>query len=130
MANRFSKTHVTTSVSDNSDGTEPNCRSTIPSETNTVTMVLNHTVKCVTGGTSVGLAGIGFTTLNEVILHNTDSTNFVTLTFTTLVGNISAGTMKILAGQTVVLTDVDPNNTFSIAGDSATVACELFVYGD
>ncbi len=130
MANRFSKTHVTTSVSDNSDGTEPNCRSTIPSETNTITMVLNHTVKCVSGGTSIGLAGIGFTTLNEVIIHNTDSSVYVTLFFSTLEGTITGGTMRILAGQTVVLTDVDPDSTFTLTGNDATVSCELFVYGD
>ncbi len=128
MANRYTKTSIQTSVSDNSDNSEPNCRSSIPAETNTVTEALVYTVNCVTGGTSISLAL--FTTLNEVILHNVDTTNFVTLTFSTVAGSISGGTMKILAGQTVILSDVDPASTFSVAADTATVACELFAYGD
>ncbi len=127
MANRFTKTQISTSIADSSDG-DATCRSSFTADTNTVTEALALVLKCVTGGSSISLTS--FTTLNELILHNTDGTNFVTLTFSTVAGNISGGTMKIKAGQMVCLTDVDPASTFSIAADTATVACELFVYGD
>lgn len=128
MTTRYTKTQVKTMISDNSDHSDPSCRTTFTAYTNSVTEGLAYSVAAVTGGTTIDLTN--FTTLNEVTLHNVDAVNYATLLFSTDVGNISAGTLKIPAGAQVVLTDVDPAATFTLTADTATVCIELFAWGD
>jgi hypothetical protein len=128
MATRYTKTQIKTLISDNSDHNDPDCRSTFTAVTNSVTEGLAYVVQAATGGTTVDLTN--FTTLNEVILHNTDTTNFVTLLFSADNGNISGATLRIPAGAQVCLTDVDPASTFTLTADTAAVCVDLMAWGD
>lgn len=128
MATRYTKTQIRSLISDNSDHSSPDCRSTFTAVTNTVTEGLAYTVTAVSGGTGIDLTN--FTTLNEVILHNTDTTNYVDVTFTTANGGTSGAVMRVPAGGQICLTDVDPVNTFSLATASADVCVDLMAWGD
>lgn len=127
MANYVS-TNVGVSVSTSSDGSSPYlvyAPSAYESSTSP-TQIIRQNLIAIVGGVSVSLDSL--TTVDQVIVKNADSTGTITVTF----DSASAGaTIALLvpAGQFLVLTDVDPTQTFTVEGNVTDCAVELIAHG-
>lgn len=86
-------------------------------------------VECaITTGDDIDLTN--FATIEQVVVKNLDGANFVTVSWDTVTysGGTTVG-QAVLAGQALVLTDVDPSATFNITADTAACLCEINVIG-
>jgi hypothetical protein len=117
---QYVKRLVTILVSDYSDYEQPMVitteEETAPAET------FITTVSCPTAaGQAIVLTP--YTTAATVWVKNTDTTNFVTVTYTTVAGG--ATTLKLTAGQDITLRNVNTAETFSVAADTAACVCQV-----
>ncbi len=78
-----------------------------------------------TGGTAYSLAK--YSTIDELIIKNTDPTNYVTAAFQNAAA--SAQSQKIAAGKTAVFTDVLASANLTLTANSAACECDVFVAG-
>jgi hypothetical protein len=93
---------------------------------NTADEVYDHRIKVVTGGaTTLGLTM--FTSVNHAIFRNSDSTNFVTLTWDDANGDTN--TLVIAAGKIAIIPDLDPSAACTVEANSATVVMDIFIDG-
>lgn len=79
-----------------------------------------------TGGSTVPPASL--TTVDYFIVHNEDTSNFVTVVWTDEASN--ANTQKVKAGKFLVIPGVDDSQTWTITADTADVQCTVYLVGD
>lgn len=82
-------------------------------------------VKAATGG-SVFNTTI-FSTLESVVIKNNDTSNFVTVAYTS--ENTTSNSIKLLAGSICVLPDVDPASSITLTADTAALECDVIASG-
>lgn len=72
-----------------------------------------------------------FASIDAMVVENKDTTNFVTLTYVSLSGGgtPTSQPIKILAGEHVVLVDVDPSTDPNITADTAACICMVDIWG-
>lgn len=88
--------------------------------------VINQKVEAaLSGGTTIGISYLASVTF--LAIKNTDSTNFVTVTWTDSAAN--ANVQKVPAGGLFAVPDVDPSATFKITADTAVVICKIVITG-
>ena len=68
-----------------------------------------------------------FASVSHVVVHNTDGSNFVTLTWDDAAADTN--TIVIAAGSFAVIPDLDPSATCNITADTAACYCDVFVCG-
>lgn len=119
---KYVKRLVTLLISDHSDYTQPRTYTSEETTSPTEIMVAEHLSCATVAGQDLDLTP--FTTSATVWVKNHDTTNFVTVTYTT-VADAAATTVKLTAGQDITLRDIDTTATFNIAAD--TLACECTV---
>jgi len=86
-------------------------------------------VECaITTGDDIDLTN--FASIEQVVVKNLDGSNFVTVSWDTATygGGTTVG-QKVLAGQALILTDVDPSATFNVTADTAACIVEINVIG-
>jgi hypothetical protein len=85
-----------------------------------------NTVEAATGGGSA-VDVSEFTTVTYLGVYNTDGANFITVSF----DNAAAATvaLKVLAGQVLIVPDVDPSASVTIVADTAACFCKTLVTG-
>ena len=82
-----------------------------------------------TVGTSAETLDIAnFTEPATLLVHNTDATNFVTLVFTNKTAAASVS-MKLLAGEAILVPDVDTDTNPTLTADTAACKCTISVFG-
>lgn len=86
---------------------------------------MSQTVRAATTGTTVEITEFG--TPSYVVVHNTDATNFVNITYTSNVSGGNSNLVKVPANRFCVLTDVGSDLT--VTADTSVVACRIYVVG-
>ena len=126
MATKFLKVDVTATLSKRSDYGSPKAKTDFDAyESITPTDGGLELVTADTGGTTYSLAK--YTTIDVLIVKNTDPTNYVTVAFQNAAA--SAQSQKITFGKTGVFTDVLASSAPVLTANSAAVECEVFVAG-
>jgi hypothetical protein len=118
---KYAKIRTSWVVSDNSDYS--GAQTVEVEDTETPDEVVDTTFDALVAGTTIAFG----CTPTYVILTNNDPANFVEMSFDT---NGSAGVvMAVLAGNTVVLRDLDPGTSLVVTADTATCSCRLVYWG-
>lgn len=83
-------------------------------------------VSVATSSTSLVAANVFASTFQALYVHNLDSTNFVTVTFTS---GASSDAIKVPAGRKMLIPQVDPTVAVTAAADTAACLVEFFAAG-
>lgn len=83
-------------------------------------------VSVATSSTSLVAANVFASTFQVFYLKNLDGTNFVTVTLTSGSGS---DTIKVPAGRSMLIPQVDPTVAVTAAADTAACLCEIFAAG-
>jgi hypothetical protein len=75
-----------------------------------------------TGGSTIRLDE--WTTIQKLVIYNTDDTNFVTVAFDSASGSANVS-LKVLAQDTLVLSDVEAGSSETIVITADTAACDV-----
>jgi hypothetical protein len=87
--------------------------------------VYAHRIEAALGGSTIGLTH--FASVDYLIVHNTDTTNYVSLQWDDAVPETE--TIKIDAGKFTVMPDVDPSAAVIITSNTAVCMCDVWVIG-
>jgi hypothetical protein len=92
---------------------------------------LAEELSCATSGTTLSLAHLATCAL--IVIKNTDTTNYVTVTFKTNAGTGTAYSMKLTAGQEAVFRDIYATGgavaNWTITANTSAVVCEVSYVG-
>lgn len=80
-----------------------------------------------TGTSATTVATSLFTSLSCVVIKNEDSTNYVTVTWTS--ADTATNTMRLPAGAVTVLYDVTAASNFTLTANTAAVVCRVSMTG-
>lgn len=123
----YSKLSVSVVYSSNADYSDPTYVSHISDVALTpVQIYAASPISCSTSGQTFTVSN--FTTLSQAIIHNRDTTNYVTVAFTTNSGSASVS-LHLTAGLSLVLSDIKSSSSFTITANTAAVVCDVVLIG-
>ena len=89
--------------------------------------VVVRKVEAVTGGgTAISVTDLD-NPLLYIMVKNRDTTNYVELDYTEGAAGAATPTIRILAGQCAVITDIDASSAITLTANTAAVDCDVVI---
>lgn len=123
----YARVSLTARFSEQSDFSDRILDRFVEYEPSSPALYSDQVVSAALAGTTVDLGA--FTTIKYLVVHNRDTTNFVTAVYRSAGGAAANQTQKILAGQLLLLPDVTPANDIVLSADTAICECEIIIVG-
>jgi hypothetical protein len=126
----YAKISVSGVYSENSDYSNPRLRTAFDAyESTTATQYMAY-LQGIGFGSAEVLDMSAFTTIESVMIHNKDTTNYVTVTFLSAGNSAVPNILRLAAGKHLVLSDVTPHATaFTVQANTAACDLEVVVFG-
>lgn len=128
---KYTRFRTLLEASATSDYAKPEYGDTEETASTSTQVRFHDTISVATTGSTYSMALLATCRLLQI--KNTDSTNYVTLSYTTGAGGATAQSMKLLAGETAVLRDLRAVATVvanvTITANTAACLCEISYEG-
>jgi hypothetical protein len=122
----YTRESITFRYSDSSDYSSPIIEETFVKERTTPTEVMRRRLSVASSGDST-ITISDFTTIHSVFVTNTDATNYCTLTFAST--DIASCKQRVLAGETLKLTDVLGTTVLTLRANTAATIIDVIITG-
>lgn len=86
---------------------------------------VENKVTATTGGVTITTSS--YTTVDFVIIQNTDATNYVDVTFRTAAQSGSDSKIRLLAGEMMVIPAIVKANNIGLAANTASCVCQYIL---
>jgi len=126
MADYF-KLRLIATYSPNSDYSDPTLISdwTVDETPNEVVL---RKVEAATGGTAVSVTDMDDPLL-YLMVRNKDDSNYVDVDYTEGAAGAATPTIRLLAGQACVITDIDTTASITLTANTSAVDCDVLIVG-
>jgi hypothetical protein len=122
----YARARVAVEYSENSDYSDPVVEKSFESEYTSPTVCEVRRLNVDTDSSHI-IDGSTFTSIRSFVLHNFDSTNYVTVSTTN--ADNAAVAQRVPAGETLRLTDIKAATDITLDANTAACICEYVVVG-
>lgn len=125
MATSYTRVRTITEISAYSDYSNPVVVQTEATDSTVLVSRVFPLLSVPTSGTTITASGAA-TAWKKLVVENTDTTNYVTVAYTS-VGSAGSVTIKVPAGQAILLGsgELNHSNNIVLTANTATVVCNV-----